>query len=615
MKKLWKVAKWPLLVLLIVIAYAGYRIIWGHPFTINQLSNRQSLLFLTANPELFSSIGVIEGTIFDHHSGKLTAVGNAKRDHDYEVVQKYIDEVRKFDRASLKGQDQITYDVLIDFYGSQLEQRKFDWLSSEGLYPVSPMFGTEAQLLDFMETQTAVKNDKTARNYVARLIAMGPKLDAVTAEMQHQAQLGIVLPPSLLEKSITIIDGTVKPVAAQNGLVTTFVSRMDDVKSLNAKRKSELQSEAVSAVTDQVYPAYKRMRDALIALRPAAAKQSAGVSRLPDGVAFYNLMLRQQTTSNYTADELHALGLSEVARITQEMQAILDAQGMKQGTIAARVKQLQEDPQYHMPNTPEGRKQFLDRYRQLLVEVNARMPEYFRTLPKEMPSVERFPESLEAGAAGAQYQSPAMDGSRPGIFQVNERDLNESPTWAMKTLAYHEGIPGHHFQISIAQELKGLPFVRQLGIYTAYAEGWALYAERFAAEIGMYKDDPLGDLGRLQSEIFRAARLVVDTGIHAKGWTREQAIQYMIENTGMSETEVTTEIERYMALPGQACAYKVGELKILELRDRAKAAFGDKFSIKDFHAVILENGALPLTVLDKLVDEWIARDAPKKGAA
>ena len=615
MKKVWKVAKWTGLVLLVVIAYAGYRIIWGHPFTINQLSNRQSLLFLTNNPELFSSIGIADGTIFDRHSGKLTPVGNAQRDRNYAMVQKDIDEVRKFDRASLKGQDQITYDVLLDFYGSQLDQRKFDWLSSEGLYPVSPMFGTEAQLLEFMETQHAVKNDKTARNYVARLIAMGPKLDAVTAEMQHQAVLGIVLPSSLLEKSITIIDGTVQPAPAQNGLVTTFVSRMDDVKSLDAKRKSELQSEAVSAVKDQVYPAYHRMRDALISLRPVAAKQSAGVDRLPDGTAFYNLMLRQQTTSNYTAEQLHALGLSEVARITKQMQAILDAQGMKQGTIAARVKQLQEDPQYHMANTPEGRAQFLARYRQLLAEINARMPEYFRTVPKEVPSVERLPESLEAGAAGAQYQAAAMDGSRPGIFQVNERDLNESPTWAMKTLAYHEGIPGHHFQDSIAMQLKGLPFIRQLGLYTAYAEGWALYAERFAAEIGMYKDDPLGDLGRLQSEIFRAARLVVDTGIHAKGWTREQAIQYMIENTGMSETEVTTEIERYMALPGQACAYKVGELKILELRDRAKAAFGDKFSIKDFHAVILENGALPLTVLDKLVDEWIARDAPKKGAA
>jgi uncharacterized protein (DUF885 family) len=357
------------------------------------------------------------------------------------------------------------------------------------------------------------------------------------------------------------------------------------------------------------------MRGALVALRPAAATQSAGVNRLPDGAAFYDAMLWQQTTSNYTAEQLHALGLSEVARITREMQVILDARGIKQGTIAARVKELQNDPQYHMANTDLGRAQFLARYRQLLVEVNAHMPEYFRVVPKEMPSVERLPESLEKGSAAAQYQGAAMDGSRPGIFAVNERDLNETPTWGMKTLAYHEGIPGHHFQMSIAMTLKGLPVIRQLGIYTAYAEGWALYAERFAAEIGMYKDDPLGDLGRLQSEIFRAARLVVDTGIHAKGWTREQAIQYMVENTGMSDTEVTTEIERYMALPGQACAYKVGELKILELRARAQAAFGDKFSIKDFHAVILENGALPLTVLDKVVDEWITRAAPKRVGA
>jgi uncharacterized protein (DUF885 family) len=615
MKKSWKVARWTGLALLIVLAYAGYRILWGHPFTINQLSNRQSLLFLIDNPELFTSVGVAEGSIFDYHSGKLAAVGNAKRDHDYGVLQKYLEEVRKFDRASLKGQDQITYDVLVDFYGSQLAMRKFDWLSSEGLYPVSPMFGTEAQLLSFMETTHVVNNDKSARNYVARLIAMGPKLDALTADMQRQAKEGIVLPASLLEKSIVVIDATVQPPPAQNGLITSFATRMDAVKSLDAKRKSQLQAEAVSAVKDEVYPAYKRMREALIALRPAAATQSAGVGRLPDGAAYYDLMLQQQTTSNYTAEQLHALGLSEVARITQEMQVILDAQGIKAGTIAARVRQLQDDPRYHMPNTPEGRAQFLARYRELLVEVSARMPEYFRIVPKQMPSVERMPESLEKGSAGAQYQSAAMDGSRPGIFEVNERDLNETPTWGMKTLAYHEGIPGHHFQITIAQGLKDLPLIRQIGLYTAYAEGWALYAERFAAEIGMYKDDPLGDLGRLQGEIFRAARLVVDTGIHAKGWTREQAIQYMIENTGMSDSEVTTEIERYMALPGQACAYKVGELKILELRTRAQAAFGDKFSIKDFHAVILENGALPLTVLDKVVDEWIARDAPRKVGA
>jgi uncharacterized protein (DUF885 family) len=615
MKVVWKAVRWTGVLLVVMLAYIAYRIVWGHPFTINELANRQSLYLLLDNPELFTTIGIADGTIFDHHSGRLTAVGNAKRDHDYAEQQKYLDEVRKFDPARLEGQDRITYDVLADFYSVPLALRKFNWLSSEGLYPVSPQFGTEAQLLNFMQTSHVVKNDKTARNYVARLIAMGAKLDALTADMHHQATLGIVLPPSLLEKTITVLGDTMKPAPEENGLVTSFDSRMNAIASLDAKRKSKLHGEAVDAVRDEVYPAFARMRSALITLRPTAATQSAGVSRLPDGAAFYAAMLQQMTTSNYNADELHALGLSEVARITNEMRRILDGQGAKQGTLAARVKDLQQDPRYHLPNTDAGRAQILTRYQQILKEVNARMPEYFRLAPERMPEIHRMPESLEAGAAGAQYQMAAMDGSRPGVFVVNERNLDETPTWAMKTLAYHEGIPGHHFQISIAQQLKGLPFLRQLPLYDAYSEGWALYAERLAAEIGMYKDDPLGDLGRLRSEIFRAVRLVVDTGIHAKGWSHEQAIAYMVENTGLSESEVTTEIERYMALPGQACAYKVGELKILQLRDKAKAAFGDKFSLKDFHDVILANGALPLTVLEKLVDEWILRDAPKKGGA
>jgi uncharacterized protein (DUF885 family) len=215
--------------------------------------------------------------------------------------------------------------------------------------------------------------------------------------------------------------------------------------------------------------------------------------------------------------------------------------------------------------------------------------------------------AAESGSAGAYYQQAAMDGSRPGTFFANLRDVSETATWTMKTLAYHEGIPGHHFQISTALSLKDLPMIRQQTLYSAYAEGWALYAERFAAEIGMYKDDPFGDLGRLEAEIFRAARLVVDTGLHAQGWSREQAIAYMRDTTGMNETEVVTEVERYMGQPGQACAYKIGQLKILELRDRAKTALGPRFNLKDFHSVVLENGGVPLTVLDKLVNEWIVK--------
>ena len=612
MKKIWKVARWFVLALLIITAYAVYRIGWGNPFTINMLANRQAVIFLIRNPELFSQIGAVDGTIFDRHSGKLAAVGLAKRDEDYAFVEKLITEVKEFDRAKLGRQDQITYDILLDFYGSSLQYKRFEWLSSVGLYPISPMFGTQVTLPSFLQSVHVVKNEKTARNYVSRLEAMGEKLDALTAEMQRQAKLGVVLPPSLLEKSLVVIADTVKPVPAENALVTSFATRMNKVSALEPALKTELLGTATAAIKDRVYPAYERMSAALIALRPQAVEQSAGAARLPDGPLYYTFMLKQMTTTDYPPEQVHQLGLSEVARIEAEMNTLLKSQGMATGTVAERMKTLREDPRFLFPSTDEGRAQMLARYRQILDEVNARMPEYFKTLPPEKLVVERVPVAAEKGSAGAYYNSAAMDGSRAGTFFANLRDLKEMPTWGMKTLAYHEGIPGHHFQIATAQGLKGMPLIRQQSIYTAYVEGWALYAERLAAEIGLYKDDPFGDLGRLQAEIFRAVRLVVDTGLHAKGWTREQAIAYMVNNTGMGESEVTTEIERYMALPGQACAYKVGQLKILALRDKAKAALGTRFSLKDFHAVVLDSGAVPLSILEQLVDEWIAQTG--KGA-
>jgi len=382
---------------------------------------------------------------------------------------------------------------------------------------------------------------------------------------------------------------------------------MARVHSLDAATRARLEDAAVAAVGARVYPAYARMSAALEALRPAAASQAAGVDRLPDGAAYYALALRQNTTTDYTPGQVHALGLAEVARITRQMDTLLAAQGLTQGSVGERMAALGKDPRFLLPNDAAGREQALARYRQILDEMRARLPQYFRTLPARRLQVERVPPSQEKGASAAYYQQAAMDGSRPGIFFANLRDMAEVPTWSMKTLAYHEGIPGHHLQISTALALKNLPLIRQQTLYTAYAEGWALYAERLAAEIGMYKDDPYGNLGRLQLELLRAARLVTDTGIHAGGWTREQAIAYMIATTGKSAPDVTSEVERYMAMPGQACAYKVGELKILELREKARSALGPKFNLKDFHTVVLENGGVPLTLLEQLVNEWIAR--------
>ena len=606
MKNVLKVLGWSALVLLLVGAYAGYRIIWGHPFSINQLANRQATFFLMRNPELFTMIGAVDGTPLDRHSGRLAPVGVEKREADYEFGQQALAEVRAFDRAKLAPQEQITYDILLDFYGSQARLHEFDWLSSEGLYPISPMFGTQVQLASFMQTTHVVKNEKTARNYVSRLRAMGGKLDGLTAEMQRQSAAGVVLPPALLEKSLVVIGDTIAPAPEASPFVTTFVERMARAKGLDQQAQATLRAEAIEAVKSSVYPAYERMRTALIAERPGAEGTADGVGRLAEGAAFYQAMLRQFTTTDYTPDQVHELGLAEVARIDAEMNALLKSQGLEAGTVAERMAALRTDPRFLLPNTAEGREQLLAKYRAILDDMGARMPAYFRTIPPGKLAVERIPASAEKGSAGAYYSPAAMDGSRPGTFYANLRDTSEMPTWGMKTLSYHEGIPGHHFQIATAQGLEGLPLIRQQPIYTAYAEGWALYAERLAAEIGLYADDPFGDLGRLQAEMFRAVRLVVDTGLHAKGWTREQAIEYMVNTAGMGESEVTSEVERYMALPGQACAYKVGQLKILELREKARAALGPKFSLRDFHTVVLENGAVPLTVLERLVDDWVA---------
>jgi uncharacterized protein (DUF885 family) len=607
MKNVWKVLGWIGLAVLLVGAYTGYRIAFGKPFTINQLANRQALLILVDNPELFTQVGIVDGTALDWHSGKLTAVGVKKRDDDYATMERFERQVKEFDRSKLARQDQLTYDILLDQYETALSFKPFDWLSSEGLYPIAPMWGTQVQLPNFLETQHVVKNEKTARNYVKRLEETGDKLDAVTGEMLRQARAGVVLPISLLEKSERGIKDTVRSSPQDSPLVTTFVERMKGAKGIDAAEHSDLTRRATEAVRNRIYPAFARMTAALESQRTAATTQAAGVGRLPNGAAYYAAALKQMTTTDYTPDQVHQLGLSEVARVGAEMETLLKSQGLTSGTVAERVQALHKDPRFLLPNTDEGRKQLLAKYQKILDEVNARMPEYFRIVPAEKLLVQRVPVSAENNVAGAYYQAAAMDGSRPGTFFANLRDVNETATWTMKTLAYHEGIPGHHFQIAIAQNLKDLPLIRQQTLYSAYAEGWALYAERLAWEIGMYKDDPFGDLGRLESEMFRAARLVVDTGLHAKGWSREQAVAYMVSTTGMNQSEVITEVERYMGQPGQACAYKVGQLKILELRERAKAALGPRFDLKDFHAVVLENGGVPLTLLESEVDEWIAK--------
>jgi uncharacterized protein (DUF885 family) len=607
--RIFRIFLWLLVIGLVAGGYAGYRLIWGTPFTLSQLADRQAIYLLMDEPEFLTQIGIVDGTWLDFHSGKISDYGQAERQREIARAEKFQAELAGFDRSKLGLQDQITYDILQWQYQTQLDTRQFEWMSSGGIYPIAPMWGGQIGPVTFMIQGHTIKNRLTAENYVKRVEQIAARLDKVTAESQRQYKLGVVLPVSLLDKSLAVIKDTTSTAPADHPLVKTLVDKIEKAKSsdIDAALTAALKTRTVAALEKDIYPAYARMTAALEAMRPEAEKQTDGIDRLPNGKELYRLLLKRMTTTDYTADQIHDIGLKEVARITAEMEAILTAQGISGGTPGERTKALGDDPKYHFPDNDDGRNQILAEYDRLLKEVAAVMPKYFQTIPPQPLEVRRVPPASEKGSAGAYYNAPARDGSRPGVFYANLRDVKETPKWSMKTLAYHEGIPGHHFQIATAQGLTSLPFIRQQGGFTAYAEGWALYSELLAKEIGMYENDPLGDLGRLQAEIFRAARLVVDTGIHAKGWTREQAIDYMTSVTGMARTDVETEIERYMTIPGQATAYKVGMLKILELREKAKAKLGDKFDLKAFHTVVLENGAVPLTILERLVDEWIAK--------
>jgi uncharacterized protein (DUF885 family) len=392
--------------------------------------------------------------------------------------------------------------------------------------------------------------------------------------------------------------------ASENILATSFKARAARINKLTDNQRADFQSRVETAVTNRVYPAYRKLEQYFESVLPKTTTDD-GVWKLPDGEASYTYVLHENTTTTLKPNDVHELGLREVARIEAEMRTLLDQNGLTGIPIGQSMNASAKDPRFLFPNNDEGRNAALAEYSRLLKTAEQRSKQLFLTVPKAKYEVRRVEQFKEATAPGAYYQPGALDGSRPGIFYANLRDMNEVPKWTMPTLAYHEGIPGHHWQLSIAQELRGVPQFRNVLPFTAYQEGWALYCEWLAKQAGWYDSDPFGDLGRLQAELFRAVRLVVDTGIHAKRWTREQAIAYMQEKTGMGEKEIKAEIERYIVQPGQACAYKIGMLKFQELRTRAEQELGQRFDQREFHDAVLKNGALPLEILEEEVNAYI----------
>ena len=466
--------------------------------------------------------------------------------------------------------------------------------------------GIHTSLPNLMVQVHQVTSASEARDYVARLNAFLRKFDETRANMALRAGRGFLPPRFAVDKALAQMQVFIAKPARENLLYLDLKQKLDKLApgAMDAATRDGLMAKAEAAITQSVLPAYRKLIDHMTALAHRALVNE-GAWHLPDGDTYYAWCVRSRTTTDMTPAQVHALDLTEVARIGAEMDAILTTQGHSEGSIGSRLQVLAHEPSQLFPNTEDGRKAMLAHFQAILDVVNAGLGAAFDVRPKLGVEVRRMPAFSEQGAPEAYYETGSIDGSRPGMFYVNQRDTALMAKFGMRTMAYHEGIPGHHFQGSIAQELEDVPFFRKIIPFTAYNEGWALYAERLAFELG-FERDPLDNLGRLRDEMMRAVRLVVDTGIHAKHWTREQAVAYMIDKTGFDEASVVTEIERYFVDPGQALAYKVGMLKIMALREKARASLGEKFDLAQSHNQVLTHGALPLMVLEHVIDDWVA---------
>lgn len=575
---------------------------YAKPLRLDWFYGRVFAQFALHKPELLSSLRVLPGWL-DFYSSNLDDESPAAEAYGAQLVKDGHATLLRYDRDALDAEGRLSYDVLAYFLRIQVEGEP--WRQHN--FPVNQQFGVQADLPNFMTQVHQVNNLGDAQAYLARLDKFPRKFEQLLQSLQQREAKGILPPRFTVEKVLVQMQGFVAPAPKDHPLVTTFADKLAKLPAerLDSATRERLRAEAATAVERSVYPAYRTLIAYFTALQ-AKAVENRGAWSLPDGERFYAWCIRQHTTTDMSPAQAHALGLAEVARIAAEMDAILEQHGLAEGSVGARTLALASQPAQNYPNTPEGRAAMLRQYQAIVDEAAGKLGAAFDVRPKLGLEVRAVPEFAQATAPAAYYQGGAFDGSRPGVFYANMRNTAETPKWGMRTLAYHEGIPGHHFQIALAQEMQGVPFFRRVLPFTAYTEGWALYAERLAWERG-FEPEPLDNLGRLRDEMLRAVRLVVDTGIHAQRWSRERAIAYMSEHTGMAETDVVAEIERYFVNPGQALAYKAGMLEILALREKAKQALGPRFDLKQFHNEVLTHGALPLVVLEGVIDRWIAR--------
>ncbi len=556
---------------------------------------------LRRSPETATNLGLDTGAL----------VGEKSRLDDRSLAASAADKAENLrrqkalsaiDRRRLTGMDAVNYDTLAYVQDIQAEaDRQFNYggSGSGSPYILTQLTGAYASVPDFLDTQHAIASRDDAEAYLARLSAFAKAMDQESAQVDHDAGVGVI-PPDF------VIDTTLKQMQAfadtpaDKATVVLSVARRAKEKGIDG----DWAGRASRIYQAEVLPALQGQMALLRGLRTRATHE-AGVRRLPKGEAYYRASLKNWTTTDASPEETHRLGLEQVALLNARLDEAFRAQGMSKGAPWERLRALFADPRFLYPNTDDGKAKLIADLNLKVSAVQARLPAWFGTLPKAKVEIRRVPPAIEAGAS-SNYQSGTLDGSRPGAYYIVLRDTAEDPSWLMPTLTYHEAIPGHHLQGTLAREAD-LPMIRKLIWFSAYGEGWALYAEQLAEEMGLYDTDPWGRIGYLHDALLRAARIVMDTGLHSQGWTREQAVRYFVENQGDPDTAAISEVERYCVWPGQACSYMVGKLEWLRLRAKAKAALGARYDIRAFHDAGLLSGPTPLKVLDTVIDGYIAR--------
>jgi uncharacterized protein (DUF885 family) len=596
--------------------YFGYAVLGGlvfsslymvnlfimRPYSIDHFLAKELVMDMVDSPEMMTYLGIFDNyNVILKHNQKLSVASLEDDDQDHADKIKRLKILNTYNSKKLSEIQKITKKIAIfDVENDIHEFENFRFHS----HPFNQISGGHLNIVEFMTDTHPVRNYREASDYIKRVEKFNEIFTADLLWLEEQKKQGIFAPQFVFDHVIRQLKELLAYEDKENPLMQVF-SRKVDALELDSKKVTELKSNLSKVIASDVKFGFQSILDYMES-NYENANQHHGVWSLPNGGDYYAARLRSYTTTSYTAEEIHQIGLTEVKRISDRMKGIFTELGYKVNKpVGSMMNDLNEDPDFLYADTLDRKEIVINDFNQMVKEAEIGIKPYFNEMPVSPVEVRAVPEYSEQTAAGGYYQSPSLDGSRPGVFYANLYDIKQTATFGMRTLAFHEAVPGHHFQIALNQENSDLTFYRKFGYGTsAFSEGWALYSEQLALEIGLAKD-LYDELGILQSELFRANRLVVDTGMHHKRWTREQAMKYMKETTGMSDTEVRVEIERYIVWPGQATSYKMGMLKILELRQKAKKALGEKFDLKTFHSIVLDQGNVPLFILEELVDNWI----------